>query len=119
VLVDDVPRGGRVDRCDHGDEVAVPERTAQRLEQVAARRGLVGDHERVRHGARAPSRERSPLKIACRAPGTPYSYGLPTTCGISSKLKIGGGEETCHSSVSARHGFAAAAGPRAHAVSML
>ena len=42
---------------------------------------------------------------AC-APGTPYSYGLPTTCGISSKLKIGGGELTCHSSVSARHGFA-------------
>ncbi len=44
------------------------------------------------------------------APGTPYSYGLPTTWGISSKLKIGGGDETCHSSVSARHGFETAGG---------
>ena len=57
------------------------------------------------------SHVRSPLKTAWRAPGTPYSYGLPTTCGISSKLKIGGGDETCHSSVSARHGFAGAAAP--------
>ena len=46
--------------------------------------------------------------IACRAPGTPYSYGPPTTCGISSKLNIGGGDETCHSSVRACHGFASA-----------
>ena len=45
------------------------------------------------------------LITAWRAPGTPYSYGPPTTCGISSKLKIGGGEVTCHSSVIARHGF--------------
>ena len=36
----------------------------------------------------------------------------PTTCGSSSKLKYGGGEETCHSSVSERHGFASAFGPR-------
>jgi len=28
----------------------------------------------------------SPAMIACRAPGTPYSYGPPTTRGISSKL---------------------------------
>ena len=54
-----------------------------------------------------------PARIACRAPGTPYSYGPPTTCGISSKLKTGGGDETCHSSVIARHGFDSAIGPRA------
>ena len=41
------------------------------------------------------------LKMPCTAPGTPYSYGPPTTGGTASKLKIGGGEETCHSSVSA------------------
>ena len=52
-----------------------------------------------------------PLKTPCTAPGTPYSYGPPTTVGTASKLKIGGGEETCHSSVSARHGFAGARGP--------
>ena len=57
--------------------------------------------------------------IACRAFGTPYSYGPPTTCGISSKLKIGGGELTCHSSVSACHGFASAAGPYFHDQIML
>ena len=51
------------------------------------------------------------LKMPCTAPGTPYSYGPPTTVGTWSKLKIGGGEETCHSSVSDRHGFASARGP--------
>ena len=49
--------------------------------------------------------------MPCTAPGTPYSYGPPTTVGTASKLNTGGGEETCHSSVSARHGFAAARGP--------
>src|SRR5438034_1210991 len=62
---------------------------------------------------------RSPFKTAWRAPGTPYSYGFPTTCGISSKLKIGGGDETCHSSVSARHGFDSAGAPRRMLVTML
>ena len=57
--------------------------------------------------------------IACRAPGTPYSYGPPTTTGISSKLKIGGGELTCHSSVFARHGLSPASGPRTQLVVML
>ena len=61
----------------------------------------------------------SGLSTACRAPGTPYSYGPPTTCGISSKLKIGGGEDTCHSSVRACHGFASAIGPRTQLVIML
>src|SRR5262249_35953531 len=50
-------------------------------------------------------------KIACFAPGTPYSYGPPTTCGTSGKLKIGGGESTCHSSVIAFHGLPATFGP--------
>ena len=59
------------------------------------------------------------VTIAWRAPGTPYSYGPPTTCGGSSKLKIGGGELTCHSSVNARHGLADAIGPRAQLWMML
>ena len=54
------------------------------------------------------------LNTPCTAPGTPYSYGPPTTVGTLSKLKIGGGEDTCHSSVSARQGFAAARGPPRH-----
>ena len=54
--------------------------------------------------ARAPRPRAGPM-IAWRAPGTPNSYGPPTTRGISSKLKIGGGEETCHSIVFARHGL--------------
>jgi hypothetical protein len=58
-------------------------------------------------------------RIACWAPGTPYSYGEPTTCGISSKLKTGGGELTCHSSVIARHGFEGAGGPFRQLVIML
>ena len=57
--------------------------------------------------------------IAWRAPGTPNSYGPPTTRGISSKLKIGGGEETCHSIVFARHGFAVARGPHFQLTIML
>src|SRR4051812_2342794 len=51
------------------------------------------------------------LKMPWTAPGTPYSYGPPTTVGTRSKLKTGGGEDTCHSSVSARHGLAVALGP--------
>ena len=57
--------------------------------------------------------------MPCTAPGTPYSYGPPTTVGTRSKLKIGGGEETCHSSVSARHGFASARAPVRHERTML
>src|SRR5918997_1726907 len=52
-----------------------------------------------------------PFRTPCTAPGTPYSYGPPTTVGTASKLKTGGGDDTCHSSVSARHGFAGARGP--------
>ena len=58
------------------------------------------------------------LKIPCTAPGTPYSYGPPTTVGTLSKLKIGGGEDTCHSSVSERHGFAGAFGPATQLATM-
>ena len=56
---------------------------------------------------------------ACTAPGTPYSYGPPTTDGIESKLKIGGGEDTCHSIVRAFQGFATARGPLRHDVTTL
>src|SRR5919202_1107566 len=59
------------------------------------------------------------LKMPWTAPGTPYSYGPPTTVGTRSKLKIGGGEDTCHSSVSARHGLAAARGPPRQEATML
>ncbi len=59
------------------------------------------------------------LKMPCTAPGTPYSYGPPTTVGTASKLKIGGGEDTCHSSVMARHGLAAARGPQRQLATML
>ena len=56
---------------------------------------------------------------ACCAPGMPYSYGPPTTVGTLSKLKTGGGEDTCHSIVCARHGLAAAFGPCRHDEIML
>ena len=58
-------------------------------------------------------------KMPCTAPGTPYSYGPPTTVGTRSKLKIGGGDETCHSSVRPRHGLAGARGPPRHDATML
>ena len=57
--------------------------------------------------------------MPCTAPGTPYSYGPPTTVGMWSKLKIGGGEDTCHSSVSDFHGFADARGPPRQLETML
>ena len=53
----------------------------------------------------------APFSTPCTAPGTPYSYGPPTTVGIASKLKIGGGELTSHSSVRARQGLDSARGP--------
>ena len=56
---------------------------------------------------------------AWRAPGTPYWYGPPTTCGVASKLKSDGGDETSHSSVRPRHGFHGAIGPLRHEVIML
>jgi len=59
------------------------------------------------------------LEHPVHAPGMPYSYGPPTTVGRWSKLKIGGGEATCHSSVSAFHGFAPARGPPRHEAIML
>src|SRR5262249_15242966 len=62
---------------------------------------------------------RAPFRGACRAPGTPSWCGPPTTGGTSSKLKYGGGEEPCHSSVLPRHGFASAFGPRAQLTIML
>ena len=57
--------------------------------------------------------------MPCTASLTPYSYGPPTTVGMRSKLKIGGGEDTCHSSVSAFHGFASAIGPTRQERTML
>src|SRR5438552_4017149 len=130
VLVDDEP-GSRV--VLRGDD-SHPDRPfggplAQRVDERPARDGLVREHEDVPRPPRrigpgghqwwiAPTDSASfavvvgsPPRTACRAPGVPYSYGLPTTGGIPSKLKIGGGEDTCHSSVSARHGFPGASGP--------
>src|SRR5207248_2798601 len=78
VLVDDVALAGLVDRADDRD----PERplraaALERPDQALAGDGLVGDHEHVLHrtGASSSSTTRSPLKTACRAPATPYSYG--------------------------------------------
>ena len=59
------------------------------------------------------------LNTPCTAPGTPYSYGPPTTVGTLSKLNTGGGEDTCHSSVSARQGLASARGPWRQEATML
>src|SRR5581483_5581037 len=116
VLVDDVALARLVDRRDDREgDVLLGRALAQPLEQRRARDRLVRDDEHMGH--RAPTSFSSaclaaPPMTACRAPGTPYSYGPPTTCGISSKLKIGGGEETCHSSVIDRHGFGSAFRPR-------
>src|SRR3954452_15036239 len=59
------------------------------------------------------------LNTPCTAPGTPYSYGPPTTVGTVSKLNTGGGGPPCHSSVSARHGLAGARAPPRHEAMML
>src|SRR5439155_21744431 len=123
VLVDHVALPRLVDRRNHGHAqrplLASP---LQRVDQALPGDGFVRDHQHVpllAHRTGTSSVVRSPSKTACRAPGTPYSYGFPTTCGISSKLKTGGGELTCHSSVSDRHGFAAAAGPKRQLLTML
>src|SRR3954467_12629327 len=99
---------------------------ANGLDQRTAADGLVRHHqdaERLLAHSRLPAGAGSSawgvLNTPCTAPGTPYSYGPPTTVGTSSKLKTGGGDETCHSSVSARHGFAGARGPPRHDATML
>src|SRR5688572_31097756 len=119
VVVDNVPLVRMAHRGEDGDQLGRP--TLDRLDQARPGDSFVRDHEEMTHGALASSssRSRAPLNTACRAPGTPYSYGPPTTCGISSKLKIGGGEETCHSRVIARHGFPGARGPRSQLTIML
>jgi hypothetical protein len=114
VAVDDVALA----RLRHGGDDGNPDRAlpGAALEcryELPADERLVGDDEdrggRVRHTC-ASAVSRVGLMTAWRAPGTPYSYGPPTTCGISSKLKIGGGDDTCHSNVCARHGFDDATG---------
>src|SRR5205085_10220393 len=119
VGINDVPARRLADRRDDRH----PDVAVTRCKRVAQRPRvdrLVRDHEDVRHaGASAISGAFDGARIACCAPTTPYSYGEPTTCGISSKLKVGGGEETCHSSVIARHGFAGAGSPNRQLVIML
>ena len=88
VLVDDVALAGRVHRADDRDL----SRRRPALERLASARARRPSRSRPpgRGSMLAPPRAhptRSPLKTACRAPGTPYSYGVPTTCGSSSKLK--------------------------------
>src|SRR4029078_2939765 len=98
VLVDDVALARLVDRGnDRHEERAFRAPPLQGVDQSATGNSLVRDHEPVLHrtGTSSSVPARSPLKTACRAPSTPYSYGLPTTCGISAKLKIGGGERSC------------------------
>src|SRR5919201_6079261 len=119
VLVHDVAALRLVDRTDHSDAELAVTTPLDCLDQRPARDRLVRDDEQMHQRTCTSVAARSPFRTAWRAPGTPYSYGLPTTCGISSKLKTGGGEETCHSSVSDRHGLAAAIGPRRMLVTML
>src|SRR5438067_35427 len=113
VVVHDVALARLVDGRDDSHLQVVS--LALLLEQVDERLRsgcLVGNHDDMAHaGTSAVSCDREGARIACCAPGTPYSYGEPTTCGISVKLKMGGGELTCHSSVIARHGFDGAMGP--------
>ena len=119
VGVDDVAPLRLVHRRDDRDVDVVAvrrERVAQRLRVDR----LVRDHQDVAQtGTSSISRAFEGARMACCAPGTPYSYGEPTTCGISSKLKVGGGEVTCHSSVIARHGLAGAISPNRQLVIML
>src|SRR5581483_7618960 len=120
VLVDDVAGGGLVDgrHHDRADRAALGP-PLHRLEQLARGQRLVRDDEHDGgpggHACTSSSTGCLP-KTAWRAPGTPYSYGPPTTCGISSKLNTGGGDDTCHSIVFARHGFGPATGPRTQLV---
>ena len=122
VLVDDVAALRLADRCDDRHlEIGRVFSPLDRFDQLPPGNCFVGDDEQVHQWLLISSSvgARSPFKTAWRAPGTPYSYGFPTTCGISSKLKIGGGDETCHSSVSARQGFASAGAPRRMLMTML
>src|SRR5581483_5236521 len=121
VLVDHVAARRRVHGREHRDQVvAGVSLPAHRVEQLVAGHRLVRDDEDVAQlRTVSSSGTGAPSKIACWAPGTPYSYGPPTTCGTVSKLKIGGGDETCHSIVSARQGFAGAGSPRAQETIML
>src|SRR5262249_10253464 len=101
--------------------------SSERLAKPLPGHRLVGDDEHVaqpglahfRASTSSRCRVLAPLNTPCCAPSTPYSYGPPTTCGTSSKLKIGGGDETCHSSAIDRHGLAGALGPRAQLTIML
>src|SRR6185437_1933091 len=110
---------------------------APRIEQLLPAAGAIGDYQDFAHRASlsysvclwtTPEPPAAPPTVAgtgaganvpCTAPGTPYSYGLPTTVGMRSKLNTGGGEDTCHSIVSPRHGFAGARGPPRQLVTML
>src|SRR6185437_3978074 len=110
---------------------------AHRIEQLLPAEGAIGDYQDFAHRASlsysvclwtTPEPPAAPPTVAgtgaganvpCTAPGTPYSYGLPTTVGMRSKLNTGGGEDTCHSIVSPRHGFAGARGPPRQLVTML
>ena len=112
VAVDDVPGSRLGHRSDHSDANrsrfgTTLHRGDELWRRRASRSRRRGSDGRSRHACTSSASRASfcGAMTACRAPGTPYSYGPPTTCGISSKLKMGGGEETCHSSVSARHGI--------------
>src|SRR5919106_1817432 len=129
-VVDHVAVLGLVLGADHVHVDLVPARAgAHGVDQGLPRHRLVRDYEDALHsvgggappppaGAGTPAGAFS-LNTACTAPGTPYSYGPPTTVGTSSKLKTGGGDETCHSIEWARQGFPTASGPCRHEATML
>src|SRR3954462_12701954 len=133
LVVDHVAVPGLVLGADHDDvDRALLGPLLDRVDESLPTDGLVRHHEdclsAVVHSVFTGGGAPPPLAVVtgprslntpCTAPGTPYSYGPPTTVGTSSKLKIGGGELTCHSSVCARHGLAAAFGPYRHDAIML
>ena len=119
-VVDHVAVLGLVLGSDHeGLDLALGLAALHGVDQRLAADGLVGYDEDLHSAATGSRFSAGALNTACCAPGTPYSYGPPTTVGISSKLKIGGGEDTCHSIVWARHGLAGAFGPCRHEEIML
>ncbi len=119
VLVHDVAALGLIHRADDGHaEVGAP-CGARRRRSTRAGHCLVCDDEEVHQCSRTSAIRRGRLQDGVPCARHAVLIRLPTTCGISSKLNTGGGDDTCHSSVSDRHGFAEARGPRRMLMTML
>ena len=129
LVVDHEARRGLALRHDQAEaHVALGRARAHGLEQLGAAERAVGDDEDLLHrvalrhslGARATPAPAPTVagvgvgaKMPCTAPGHAVLVGTADDRRQRSKLKIGGGEETCHSSVMPRHGLPTRAGRRA------